>query len=452
MENNSNKHKESTVKDFLEVIFRRKWLILGIVMFATLTVIYLNMREPAIYESISTVLLKRSQPASVFATYSRSLPWEEDVASQIELAKSQMILDRAQENLHKYLPDNYDRVPSIKPRSVSSGVVTTSNVIWIKYTSGDPVLCEAAVEAITSTFRDYYSKIRTPPGMEDFFSRELKMIKEEIEYWRDRKDNLEHRWGLADVEMQRKSLIDRMENYIAEKDALIRKKNKLKGVLGKLEKRAGLNSIEDMYILYDDYLGNRNRGTSIDRMNDRYSELKMSEIELASKYTDNNKELIEIREKIEDFRKVILNEFHSIIQVQKMELEVIKEEEKMLAELIKDLESKSSHGSEIERINSALSRLIRSYDEVTNKQLDARVSMASNPEWKVTVLTSATPASRQRTKDYVRIALGPLFSILFAVGFAFFIDNLDHSIKNVSEAEEALDMTVLASFPDTEKK
>jgi len=445
-------HKESTVKDFIEVLFRRKWMILGIVLFATLTVIYLNMREPAVYESVSTILLKRAQPQSVFATYSRQLPWEEDVASQIELAKSQMILDRAQENLPKYLPEDYDKPARINPRSVSSGVVSTSNVIWIKYTSRDPVICEAAVEAITSTFRDYYLEVRTPPEMEDFFSSELQMIMEEIEYWRERKDNLEQKWGLVDVEMQRQSLITRMDSYIAERDELSRKKNKLRDVLDKLVEASREKNVEDMYILYDDYLGPRSRGTSLDRMNEKLDQLKMNEIELSAKFTDSNEQLIEAREKIDELRGMMLEEFNSIISVKEMELEVIEEEEKMLSALIEGLAMKSSHGSEIERINSALSRLKTSYEDVTNKQLDARVSMASNPEWKVTVLTSATPASRQRAKDYVRIALGPLFSILFAVGFAFFVDNLDHSIKNVSEAEEALEMTVLASFPDTEKK
>ena len=49
------------------------------------------------------------------------------------------------------------------------------------------------------------------------------------------------------------------------------------------------------------------------------------------------------------------------------------------------------------------------------------------------------------------MALGPLFSLVVALGFAFFIDNLDHSIKNVAEAEETLGCQVLASFPDSEQ-
>ena len=50
------------------------------------------------------------------------------------------------------------------------------------------------------------------------------------------------------------------------------------------------------------------------------------------------------------------------------------------------------------------------------------------------------------------MSLGPLFSIMGALGFAFFIDSLDQSLKNIAEAEEILGMHVLASFPDAKTK
>jgi capsular polysaccharide biosynthesis protein len=102
-------------------------------------------------------------------------------------------------------------------------------------------------------------------------------------------------------------------------------------------------------------------------------------------------------------------------------------------------------------VNSALTRLEKRYEELNKQHMDARVTVASNPEWTVTIISPASPAYQKKTRDYVRIALGPLFSLIVSLGFAFFVDNLDHSIKNVAEAEEALGFQVLASFPDTEK-
>ncbi|MCD6379044.1 hypothetical protein J7M07_01190, partial [bacterium] len=135
---------------------------------------------------------------------------------------------------------------------------------------------------------------------------------------------------------------------------------------------------------------------------------------------------------------------------------VLENRKHLISQLIQNLELRKNSFSEkeveLDRINLALTRAEKANNELMDKQMAARISMASNPEWKVTILTPATKASRQKTRDYVRIALGPFFSLLFSIGFAFFIDNLDHSIKNVAEAEETLGINVLASFPDTETK
>ncbi len=66
-----------------------------------------------------------------------------------------------------------------------------------------------------------------------------------------------------------------------------------------------------------------------------------------------------------------------------------------------------------------------------------------------------TPAGRPYAKnqrDYVRLALAPMFSLIVGLGLAFFVDGLDSTIKNPREAEEALELTVLASLTEQKKR
>jgi len=191
--------RESTIKDFIEVIFRRKWMILGVVAVATTVVIFLNMREPAVYESSAKILVKRGEMQSVFSKSVRTLTWEEEIASQIELVKSQVVVNRAQELIDNYFPEGYKTNERINLGSVNADVAGTSNVIWVTYTSGDPVFCEAAVNAIVNAYREYYQKIRTPPEMEDFFSQEIQSIKTELEFWRSEKERVLKEWNILDL-------------------------------------------------------------------------------------------------------------------------------------------------------------------------------------------------------------------------------------------------------------
>ncbi|HEY5132248.1 MAG TPA: Wzz/FepE/Etk N-terminal domain-containing protein [Candidatus Krumholzibacteriaceae bacterium] len=447
--------RESTVKDFLEVIFRRKWIIIGIVAVATVVVIVLTLRQPAEYESTAKVLIKRGEAAGVFDRNVRTLNWEEEIASQIEMVKSQTVVGKAQTNISKFFPTGYKTDRKIVLARVNSGVITTSNVIWVTYSSEDPVFCEAAVNAIVNAYREYYANTRTPPEMEDFFSQEIDRLQEELEYWRDHKEKVLKDGDIVDIEEQRRSLLARIANYENELDDVVRERKDKEAVIGRLDSLLGAG-VEDLAAVSSDLTGSQLEGDLMKDLRIKLQELRMKESELEGKYTDKNPEIQRIQKQIEDQRGMVVGEIRAQILLNKNKLAIIIQREETLRGLVARLElDKSKYPQaevELERIDAALEKLKKTYDNVVEQQMEARISRASNPEWTVTILNPASQAYRKKTRDYVRMALGPAFSLIVALGLAFFIDNLDHSIKNISEAEESLGLSVLASFPETNRR
>jgi len=455
MEQPGEVRKESTVKDFLEVIFRRKWLIIGIVAAASVIVIILTLRQPALYESSAKVLIKRGETPGVFDRNVRTLNWEEEIASQIEMIKSQVVADKAQGILSRFLPAGYSAKRKIVLARINSGVVTTSNVVWVTYLSEDPVFCEAALNAIVTAYREYYTTIRTPPQMEDFFSGEIQRLKEEIEYWRDRKEQVLKEWNILDMEDQRRNLLARLAGYQNELEKVHQERVAKEAAIGRLDSLSNVGAADVSAIsnglsesqLDDDV--SRNLRTSL-------NDLRIKESEIAGKYTDKNPELVRIRKQIEDIRRIMAEEIQGRIATGRNQLAIIVRRESALRDLVSRLTAETElypqREVELERISVELSKLEKTYDDVVDQDMAAKISVASNPEWAVTILNPAGPAYRKKTRDYVRMALGPVFSLIAALGLAFFVDNLDHSIKNVAEAEENLGLSVLASFPDGEGK
>jgi capsular polysaccharide biosynthesis protein len=49
------------------------------------------------------------------------------------------------------------------------------------------------------------------------------------------------------------------------------------------------------------------------------------------------------------------------------------------------------------------------------------------------------------------MALGPMLALVVAMGVAFFLESLDHSLKNIAEVEEFLDTQVLATISEFKK-
>jgi uncharacterized protein involved in exopolysaccharide biosynthesis len=447
--------RESTVKDFLEVIFRRKWIVLGIVAVATCVVLVLNVREPATYESMAKMLVKRGEAAGIFSRSVRTLTWEEDIASQIEMLKSMVIIDRAQELLPGFYPEGYEKRGRINPGNVNAGVVATSNVLWITYTARDPVFCEAAVNGVVNAYKEHYQKVRTPPEMEDFFLEELQTIKDEIEYWRDRKARTEKEWGVIDIKHQRTTTLERLDRYQSDLDEVLQTRTEKEALIGKLRTFRELD-IEEQSTILTGLIMNIRTDDVIKNLRNRLVDMKIQESKLVQNLTDEHKDLVRVREQIERVYTMLDREIEAAIIIQESELELLKLKQATLEGLVRPLEAmKQSYPEkevEFQRISVALSRLEANYEELVEQHMTSKISIASNPEWSVTILNPATAAYRKKTRDYVRMALGPLFSLIIALGFAFFIDNLDHSIKNVSEAEETLGIQVLASLPDAKQK
>ena len=447
--------KESTVKDFLEVVFRRKWIIIGIVGVATLVVIILTLRQPAVYESSAKVFIKRGEPSGVFDRYVRTLDWQEDISSQIEMIKSHTIVGEAQKSIAQFYPPQYKTDRKIQLPRVNSGVVTTSNVIWVTYTSEDPVFCEAAVNAIVTAYRQYYTTARTPPAMEDFFSGEIQRLKEEIEYWREHKEKLQRDGDIIDLTAQGQRLLARIDTYQDDLDRIVRSRKEKEAIIMRLDSLL-VGGPEAIIAVASDLTGSSLEMDLTRSLRAKMQELKLKESEMAGRLTDKNLDLVRLRQQINDLEQMIMTEIQTQVLVNKSQLGIIVERETTLREMLGRLNAeKSSYPRkevELDRINAALDKLLDTYNEIETQQTTAKISMASNPEWTVTILNPASAAYRKKTRDYVRMALGPAFSLIAALGLAFFVDSLDHSVKNVSEAETSLGISVLSSFPDARRK
>lgn len=446
--------KESTIKDFLEVFFRRKWIIVGIVAVATIVAFIANMREPAIYESSAKVLVKRGEQPGVFSRSVQILTWEEEISSQIEMVKSIIVSGRAQELFADYAPPGYTPKSRIDVNRIGTGVVGTSNVIWIAYSSSDPIFCEIAVNAIANAYKEYYQRVRTPPEMEDFFSRGMQTMKEEIEYWRERKERVSREWGIVDLPQQQLETVRSLGLYRREFDEASRDLTERESIVRYLEDLKARNE-DELPTVTAGLLGSV-RETAVERIRNIIMDLRIKESELAVGYTGEHKKLREVREQINEMERMLDIEIDAMLSINKTQVDILRTRRQYLSDMVKRFEEESrtypEKEVEFERINAALLRVQGNYNRLVEQHMASKVSLASNPEWTVTILNNASPGYRKKTRDYVRMALGPVFSLIIALGFAFFIDNLDHSIKNVAEAEETLNLQVLASFPDRQRK
>jgi uncharacterized protein involved in exopolysaccharide biosynthesis len=450
--------QDASVRDFLSVVFSRKYTILAIVAITTATVFFLNARQPQLWVSSSRALVKRGERTSVFSGGIRYLSWEEEMSSQIEVVMSEAVFNRATELFQDTLKARgLTKRLVFNPGSVRAAVVGESNVLSISYSGFDPDECEIGCGAIMTAYREYYRKQSAPPAVSDFFAREIQAVTEQLDTWRKKKAeflNKENYFGLAEESRFQMGKLGNLEKALSDLEDGISSQSlrvqQLKELVGlspsELEKKLALSVSPDQIM----------QSTILTHLKSSLQRSRMEREELLHKYTERHPDVIALDNQIADLQMQLQEEVQNTYNLENSKLQPMlsrqatlkKEiaETKTAIDAIPDKEMKATE------IDNTIASLEKKSEQLVQKQNEAAISIASTPEWEVTILSPASKAWPRKTKDIVRLSLGPFLSLVVALGLAFFLESVDHSMKNVGEVEEYLGTTVLATVSEQKEK
>lgn len=448
--------RETTIRDFLNVVFRRKVMILTIVLIATVVVAYLNTRQPTVFESRSRVLIKRGELANVFSGTIRYLPWEEEVSSLLELILSDAVFERARAILADSVRATGDKpAGSFKGGSVRADVIGESNVFILSYVDPNPVFAQKACAAVTKSFQEYFKERTAPPALSDYFADEIHDVKTEFDFWREKKNEFLNKEMFFGADEEGRFLLSKLSNlemqlYDFQNDYATQ--------------RLAVENLRALTTLTPEELENRISFTVssnfvqsgiIANLKINLQSLRLRRETLLNEFTPKHPNVISMDNQIAEAQLALKQEIQNYFNLEMGKLSELSEKIAGNETEIRRVKAKMNQipdkDNELRRIENKIDMTRLKYETLLKKQDDAEIALASTPEWEITVLTPAGKAFPQKTKDYIRIALGPFFSFIIALGLAFFFESLDHSLRNVAEVEEYLKVPVLATISEMRK-
>ncbi len=153
--------RELTLRDYVRVIARRKW-VLVIAVFATVAgAIALSAAQKAIYSAEAEMLVRTRPDTTIFNTDSQSFGDPvRAVQTEIKVLESEPVAQRVQKDLGL----------AVTPPSVKGAVQGATDVVSVSVRSGDPttarIVADAYVQAYIETKRDQAVATLTSAGAE----------------------------------------------------------------------------------------------------------------------------------------------------------------------------------------------------------------------------------------------------------------------------------------------
>ncbi len=442
--------RRATAREFFAVLFRRKWIILGLFLVTTGTILALALTRKVNYMSTGRVLVRRGEQTSLLNPYRYTQSWEEELASEVEVVRSFPVAQRAQQILN-------DRVRGGGPAvlldlgSVDVEVVGQSNVVLIAYLHDRPAEAQAACDAVITAYVEHRESTLNLIYPREFFDSVIDSVDRELTRWEIARRAFMTRSGITDVGDHRRYLLGQQQQLQQNASTItadIEEARMGRQVMEELRKDPRM----DVPALQMGYLNEEALGTLTRKMVEQEANIA----KLREQYTDEAPEVVNARATLLSLGDVLRREVDARLQATRLKVATLESRltslNRDLARIDRDLATLPETQKSLSEMDLEIEVLKQRYQDLIQDADKARINQQTSPRTHVMVLTPAQPATPRNTRDYVRLALAPAFSLVVGVGIAFFVDGLDSRVRSTQDVESRLDLPVLASITEQRRR
>ena len=446
--------RDTTMRDLIGVLFKRKWLILSFFVVALVVTVGRVATQADTFSADARVLLKRQGArSSVLERNPRMAPWVEVVETELEVIQTEPVMRRAVAKLARpsdEFPEGIEIGIFGLSSSISVGVINESNVLYVQGTAEDPRKAVAITNAVAEAYVEHHKELFALPEVQTQFAARADSVLAALDAARIEQQVILEEFGLTNFEDEERSLIRQRESVGRELIDYERKitrlevevddvRNVLKGENVDLPIKLNTGSVQGNGLL-----------NTIAALNQAEKEID----EMRGRYTDNHPEVQELERDRLHLRAQLQKDVDALVTMKAHELRVAQREAGSLRGAIREIESRLAQLPDATRrvasLNTRIKALEEQYDTFSEYIANSQATERSFQEYAATVISRAIRAQKDVKADMVRVALAPLLALLAGIFAAFYLENMDHSLGTREDVERHLDIPVLASFPESE--
>lgn len=440
-------------KDYLRILWKgRYYIFLAVLMFGAGTFVWSKLQVPT-YEATATISIDVSPPQiSQNQVYPVNYWFEINyyIAEQIRVLQSYRLGQRIVSIFEKdpTFPFNSSRDPA---RAFSSSIKVDrqedSNILNIKIRGTDP----QKVALWVNTLVDEYSKLNIEDNLEKS-KKILQVINEQLEPIYNKLGESEKQLTQFQASQNIYTLYDSNKNVVTEQleklnkeyaDAKVERievESKIRALNDLKYGKASLDAFPEIYM-----------NDSIKKINTTRVELELEIQDLKKKYKADHPSIKSTDKQLDELKLTLKKEVSTLISSLETEYKIKKSREDELFKNIQMLKDEALKGSkaslELEKIKENYQQNKMFYEDLLRRSKEMELSSSVSINRIRPIDPAITPQSPISPKTRQNTVVGILMGIFLGVGFVFFLDYLDSSIKLPSDVEKYLGQSVLTVVP-----
>lgn len=522
---------ESSLRDIFFVLFRHKWkIVLTFLILTAATVLYVSS-IPQMFESEARIYIRGERtgltvdPTAEGNSFLKGSRDGSSVRSEIGIIQSQVLaeavvnklgaatvlgftpkpkeappqswaaslglsgrtgrtLDAIQAAGHTAMKKMHLVDPKMTPdQAATQDIVKTvqalptmseSYVLRVTYQNSSPAAAQKVLDALLDAYQQQHINIHKVGVSPEFFQAKIDELRKQLAEKENSLEAERKRLNITSLEGQKTMLLNQFNTF----DTALK------------ENAMSITSLKAKIAQLDTMLSRRQNAPTgkssrrevarsnpvTDQLRGRLLELRLKESDMATRYTDANPMLIDVRNQIKQIEKLLSGEASKMpgmdliadavdgpsqeIELQgtlaKVELEAENAREgtliKALNDVRKDLDTLMGNEKSLKQLERDVDILENEYRQYLKSMQVADISSALDKDKisNVSILQRATlpaePVKSQR-KLLALLGFGIFLSLLGGIGWAFGLEWCDHSVKTSEDVEKKLGLPVLVALP-----
>jgi uncharacterized protein involved in exopolysaccharide biosynthesis len=495
----TGKSAKTSLRDFLHIIFKRKWQIVFFFGACVFTVTIGSFMATPTYEATVQLLVKVGReniyvptlPASGTPNPIISGNREEQLNSEIEILKSRSLAESVVDALgptvvyedlggtgQALLSGFFKAITVRQPPGRQAALrlqkalgvkrVRGSDVIEVSFRHKDPSMAATVANALVELYFDRHLAIHTNPQAYDFFREQAQTLKDKLRQAEENMETFKKQQAVTSLTEERTLLLAKAADLRAALNETLGQEAETDKRISKLRQQLATTT---KTIPLDEEIS-EDPGT-LGSLQVKLVELQLKEHELRSKYTDHSRFVQSVKEEIEMVRKKLVEQegrryrsrragVNTVYQA--LEQELLRNESNLKALAAKKesqnarLEDYRNRLDDLNGIEKEFNRLQQevevdrqNYRLYLSKFEESRISNAMDMEKisNVSLIDPARPPDKPISpKIFLNMVLGIILGGSGAFGLALISEYLNDTFEREEDVESHLRLPVLASIPE----
>ena len=470
--------QESTLREYMRVLIKRKWLVISVIVGIFLAVAVASLRQTPIYEAVGRIAINKNDPNLI--SFKDSGPVMDyydpaDLDTEVRILQSDLMAlqvirllnldkrpefgghpDQKQGNLvADQLQSDSSRTSALLAKFHSSlrvALIPNTRIIEIHFTSTDPQLAASAVNTLASTYveQNFKTKFESTMQASDWLQKQLIDLQMKVETSQEKLVRYQKEHEILGIDDKQNIITEKLDELNKEMTAAESDRMQKEAVY-----RQTLSSDPDAIaaaIISDTGSSGSLAGSGLlDKLREQQAGLRIQVAELSTQFGPSYPKIAQLNSQLKEIDRQLQTETNKAVDHLK---------EQYLASLQRETMLRASFDKQKQEANKLNESAIEY--SILKRDLDSNRTLYEGllEKLKEAGVTAGLKSNNFRIIDAARVPTAPsepniprnlsfalVLGVISGLGLAFLLENMDNTVRTPEQAQAISALPSLGMIP-----